>query len=168
MPAPLRAWYTAAEIEALAARRAGLSGAYRVADMDRLVAYIVTEGGSDGGEVEVSVRLIPRTAGWLALELDLRSCLSLTCQRCLEPLALEISERVEFGVLIDEDSVGVLPDGVEPVEFDGDRLNLLQLAEDEMIVAVPMVPKHAPEHCAMDASALPDGVSAPGSTTGTH
>ena len=164
MPARLRAWYTAAEIEALAARRASLSGVYSVADMDRLVAHV----GTDSGEIAVSVRLKPQAAGWVALALEIHTCLDVTCQRCLEPLALEISERVEFGVLIDENSVGALPDGIEPIDFDGDRLSLLQLTEDETIVAVPLVPKHDPAHCAVDTSALTDGVVSQGSTTGTH
>lgn len=162
MPARLRAWYTAAEIEALAARRAGLSGEYRVADMHRLVAHV----GTDNGTVAVTFSFAPRTAGWLALDLNFRSCLSVTCQRCLKPFELELSEQVEMGVLIDGDSVAALPDDVEPVVFDGDRLSLLQLIEDEMIVAVPLVPKHAPEHCAIDAAVLPEGVFAEGGTTG--
>ena len=164
MPARLRAWYTAAEIEALAARRAGLSGVYPLADMDRLAAH----AGTDTGEVAVSVQLKPQTAGWVALTLEIRACLDVTCQRCLEPLTLELSEHVEFGLLIDEDSVGALPEGIEPIGFDGDRLSLLQLTEDEMIVAVPLVPKHDPKRCVVDASALPDGVFSQGSTTGTQ
>ena len=34
----------------------------------------------------------------------------------------------------------------------------MQLVEDELIIAVPMVPRHAPEQCAVDTDSLPEGV----------
>ena len=156
MPARLRAWYTAAEIETLTARRAEFSGSFPVADMPRLAACL----RSDAGVVNVAIAFRQQDRGWLGLGIGLRSSLSVTCQRCLGPLALEIDEQVEFGFVTDEDSIGLLPPGVEPVVPDGDRLSLLQVVEDEMLVAVPMVPKHALGQCVIDASELPDGVSA--------
>lgn len=148
MPARLRAWYTAAEIEALAARRAELCGEFTVAEMDRLVAHIGTETGTASARFTFA----RQNPSWLALDVALQARLSVICQRCLGPLDVEISERVEFGVLIDENSFGVLPEGIEPVGLDGDRLSLLRLVEDELIIAVPMVPKHLPEHCAIDST----------------
>ncbi len=157
MPARLRAWYTAAEIETLAARRAELRGSFPVAEMPRLTALL----GSDAGSVGVQIELAWREPRWLALRMSMRSSLNVTCQRCLGLLELEIDERSEFGVVPDDDdSVGLLPEGVDPVATDGDRLNVLQLVEDEMIVAVPLVPKHAAEQCAIDESVLPEGVFA--------
>lgn len=156
MPARLRAWYTAAEIEALAARRTELSGSFPVADMLRLAAAL----GAVAGTVDVRIVFAQRDPGWLALAIRIQTCLGVTCQRCLGPLELEIDEQVEFGFVPDEDSIGLLPEAVEPVAPDGDRLNLLQLVEDELIVAAPMVPKHAAEQCSIDVSVLPEGVSA--------
>jgi len=156
MPARLRAWYTAAEIEALAARRMELHGSFPVAEMERLAAFLGTETGA----VSVRVAFAQRDQGWPALAIRIRTCLGVTCQRCLGPLELEIDERVEFGLVAEDDSTAVLPDGIEPVAPDGDRVSLLELVEDEIIVAVPMVPKHAAEQCAIDVTVLPEGVSA--------
>jgi uncharacterized protein len=99
----------------------------------------------------------------VGLTIDIGSRLGVICQRCLEPFELEISERVEFGVVVDEDSVGVIPAGIEPLVLDGDRLMPLQLVEDELIMAVPMIPKHPPQQCALDTTALPEGIYADGS-----
>ena len=156
MPARLRAWYTAAEIEALAARRTELSGSFAVARMARLAAFL----GTDTGEVNVQVKFARRDPGLPALSIGIRTHLGVTCQRCLGPLELEIDEHVECGVVPDDDSTAALPDDVEALVPDGERVSLLQLVEDEIIVAVPLVPKHAPEQCAIDESVLPEGVSA--------
>ena len=156
MPASLRAWYTPADFEVLAARQAELDGEFSVAKMARLVEHLGTRAGT------VSARFVfsRRDPGWIRLELSLRSNLSVMCQRCLGTVELEIAEHVELGVVVDENSAGLLPEGIEPVVLDGDRLSPQRLVEDEMIMAVPMVPKHAPEHCAVDADSLPEGVFA--------
>lgn len=156
MPVTLRAWYTPADFEALAARQGELVGEYSVAAMTCLAEHL----GTTDGTVAARFALSRRDPGWIGLEMTIRASLAVTCQRCLEPLELEITERVEFGVVVDERSAGRLPEGIEPVEPDGERLSLLRLVEDEMIMAVPLVPKHAPESCAVDADSLPEGVFA--------
>ena len=158
MPARLRAWYTAAEIETLAARQARFRGEFTVKEMRRLAAHLGSEHGSATAEFAFS----SRAPGYVSLALEIESGLGATCQRCLEPFELEISERVEFGVVVDESSIGLLPEGIEPLVLDGDRLMPLQLVEDELIMAVPMVPKHVSERCALDTAALPDGVTVDG------
>jgi len=159
MPARLRAWYTAAEIEALAARQARFCGEFTVKEMHRLAAHLRSEHGSATAEFEFSLQV----PGCVRLDIKIESRVGAICQRCLEPFELEISERVEFGVVVDEGSIGVLPEGIEPLVLDGDRLIPLQLVEDELIMAVPMVPKHPSERCALDTAALPEGVFADGS-----
>jgi len=156
MPARLRAWYTAAEIEALAARQARFCGEFTVKEMHRLAAHLRSEHGSATAEFVFS----SRAPGYVSLEIKIEASVGATCQRCLEPFELEISEQIEFGVVVDEDSIGVLPEGIEPLVLDGDRLIPLQLVEDELIMAVPMVPKHPSQRCALDTAALPEGIFA--------
>jgi uncharacterized protein len=158
MPARLRAWYTAAEIEALAARQARFRSEFTVKEMHRLAAHLGCEHGSATAEFVFS----SRAPGYVSLEIAIESRVGATCQRCLEPFELEISERVEFGVVVDEGSIGALPEGIEPLVLDGDRLMPLQLVEDELIMAVPMVPKHPSQRCVLDTAALPEGVYADG------
>lgn len=156
MPAGLRAWYTPADFEALAARQAELSGDFPVAKMTRLAEHI----GSKTGQVHATFAFSRREPGWVAVAVTLHAQLGVVCQRCLGPLELEITERVEFGMAGTQVDSVALPEGVEPVVADGERFAPQQLVEDEMIMAVPLVPKHAPERCAVDADALPEGVFA--------
>lgn len=155
MPAALRAWYTPADFEALAARQAELEGEFSVTDMSRLGDYL----GEAGGSCAVRFGFSHQQPGWIGLAVELRCRLTVSCQRCLGPLELEISERAEFGLVTDDTAADILPEGIEPIELDGDRFSPMQLIEDELIIAVPMAPRHAREQCAADTNALPDGVS---------
>lgn len=164
MPASLRAWYTPAGLEALAVRQAELEGEFSIAAMPRLAEYL----GSATGAVTARFAFSRTDPGWIRLEMTLRSRLGVVCQRCLGALDLDVSERVELAIVADESRYGALPASLEPVEFDGERLSLQQLVEDEMIVAVPLVPRHAPGRCQIDADSLPEGVFASGGQTKTN
>lgn len=83
----------------------------------------------------------------IRLHLQAQSPVVLTCQRCLEPLETVLTvERVlrfvrdaelaeQLDEQTDEEDVLVLPR----------RLNLVELIEDELIMALPIVPRH--ERC---------------------
>jgi uncharacterized protein len=159
----LRAWYTPAGFEALATREAVLEGEFAVAAMQRLAEHLGTESGT----VTAQFAFSRSDSAWIRLEMTLQSNLSVTCQRCLEPLELNVSERVEFGVVLEADAVAALPGNVEPVVLDGDRFSPQRLVEDEMIVVVPMVPKHASGRCVVHADSLPEGVFADSGETKT-
>jgi uncharacterized protein len=80
--------------------------------------------------------------------MECEATLQLVCQRCLDPLAHPLRTRVEMGLLETDSMDTRLPEGCEPITLDGGRLLPAQLIEDELIVSVPLVPRHAlPEEC---------------------
>jgi uncharacterized protein len=76
------------------------------------------------------------------MELQCDAALELVCQRCLEPVEYRVDECVEFAVAETEGSVAQLPKGVELIALEGDRFQPANLIEDELIVSLPLVPKH--------------------------
>jgi uncharacterized protein len=67
--------------------------------------------------------------------------LPLTCQRTLERFALPVQVDQVMGLIRDEREEASLPPGYEPVLVPEDgRMNAAELVEDEMILAVPVVP----------------------------
>ena len=78
----------------------------------------------------------------LLMELECEAELELVCQRCLEPVVHEVRERVDFAVAETEDSLAVLPQGTELIALNGDRFHPATLIEDELIVSLPLVPRH--------------------------
>lgn len=139
MSGSLRAWYSLRDLESLADRGVALSGELSNDKLTRLKSLL----HSDVGSVRATLRFRQRGDGWLAAELDYEGSVDLVCQRCLEPFRHELRDTVNV-VLADGDSVPLAPPtGYEPFELEEGRLQPAQLIEDELIVAVPLVPKHA-------------------------
>ncbi|HYD55673.1 MAG TPA: YceD family protein [Burkholderiales bacterium] len=100
---------------------------------------------SDHGEVEYAVRGVRDERGRPGLQLHVHGTLQLRCQRCLEPMAHEV----------DEEQVLVLAATLEEIEADptdtsapdrvlgGKQMDLRELVEDQLILALPYAPRHA-------------------------
>ena len=67
----------------------------------------------------------------------------LQCQRCLLPLAQSVHVDRQFRFVADEDTAAALDDEMEDEVLALPKsLNLRDLVEDEMLLALPLVPRH--------------------------
>lgn len=139
MSGSLHAWYSLRDLETLGARQGTLGGEIELGKLGRLTALL----HDDGGSVRASLRFQQRGDGWLAVRLDYETTVHLTCQRCLEPFREHVAAQVDLALAESESMPSTVPDGFEPVELDRGRLLPAELIEDELIVAIPLVPKHA-------------------------
>jgi uncharacterized protein len=72
--------------------------------------------------------------------------LELVCQRCMQPVMVEVDEPLKLMVVHAE--LDGEPGGYEPVVSDPARLDLRWLVEEQMLLALPLVPMHEGEDCA--------------------
>jgi uncharacterized protein len=81
-----------------------------------------------------------------AIDGEVTGTLVTTCQRCMGAVLVPLSERFQVVVAADErsDELG----GYEPIVSDPARLDLRWLAEEEALLALPLVPAHEAEACA--------------------
>jgi len=78
---------------------------------------------------------------WLHLQAD--ADVVLQCQRCLLPLPEAVHVDRHFRFVADEDSAAALDDEIEDeVLVLARSLDLRDLVEDEMLLALPLVPRH--------------------------
>jgi DUF177 domain-containing protein len=138
MSGSLHTWYSLPDLDTLAERAAVLEGEIPLKQLVRLSELLY----SDSGSVRASLRFRQRLDGWLILGLKYEATLQLTCQRCLEPLAYEVGADVELGVMENGAVQSFSLEGIEPFVLEGDRFNPAQLIEDELIVSLPLVPRH--------------------------
>lgn len=98
----------------------------------------LAELATPGGDVELRVTVRGAPGGGALLEAELATRVDATCQRCLEPMSIELvaTPRLAFDV------AGAEPAGYEPGELE-EGTTLRQLLEDEMLLALPAVPVHA-------------------------
>ena len=138
MSGALHSWYSLPDLIALAERGAVIEGQIELKKLGRLGSLLHSSQGS----AKVQLHFRKRHDDLVALELRLQASLELVCQRCLEPLVHELSEQVEFVLAQDENALTVLPQGLELIALNGDRWQPAALIEDELIVSLPLVPRH--------------------------
>jgi uncharacterized protein len=79
----------------------------------------------------------------LWIHLEGRACIALSCQRCLQPVRTDVVMSRSFRFVESEAAAAALDaeseEDILAIEPDFDLLNLL---EDEMLLALPLVPRH--------------------------
>ena len=74
----------------------------------------------------------------------IRTVFALTCQRCVEPMTVDIDEPFELVFVENEEKAEALSDKLDPVILDEHgHIHVVDLFEDEVILHVPDVPRHA-------------------------
>ncbi|HSG64603.1 MAG TPA: YceD family protein [Gammaproteobacteria bacterium] len=140
MPRRLQAWYGFSELAAFGDRGAELTGDLKVAQLTRLHSLLHTDAGEI---VAVRAKLGRTNRGQLMMSLSFDVKLKLVCQRCLEPVEIAVDEQVEWGVVESESERAALASGVDALVLEDERIQLAALVEDEIILSLPMVPRHA-------------------------
>jgi uncharacterized protein len=138
MPRSLHSSYKWSDLGAFAARSVTLSGEI---GLDRLARFAPLLHTADGS-VRASLGFGQRNGGYVTVDLRCEATPELLCQRCLEPFRYPMSERVRLALLETASMEAYLPDGCEPVVLEGERLVPADLIEDELIVSLPLVPRH--------------------------
>ncbi|OOF54682.1 hypothetical protein BKK56_08760 [Rodentibacter genomosp. 2] len=76
----------------------------------------------------------------------------LECQRCGEPFKQKLECEFTYSPVVNWDQADVLPEIYEPIELNEfGEIDLLGTVEDELILTLPLVPKHSSEHCEVSA-----------------
>jgi uncharacterized protein len=74
--------------------------------------------------------------------------LTLLCQRCMTPYTTEVTVDFSFSPCKTEAEIDELPDAYDPIECNEiGEVRLHQLIEDELIVAMPIIPMHEEIDC---------------------
>ncbi len=134
----------ALDLPGLCRKGVSVSGQAALAAMPRLAAALAAP--ADGAAAwSAQGELRPVTGGtpetWLHLEATAR--VPLQCQRCLQLLSEAVAVDRRFRFVAGEDEAARLDEESEDdVLVLQPRLNLLELLEDELILALPLVPRH--------------------------
>jgi uncharacterized protein len=72
------------------------------------------------------------------------ACVLLICQRCLEPVALEIDRNVELALVRSEAEAASIQTEYEAYQLEsGDTFLIQDFVEEELLLSLPIVPMHA-------------------------
>src|SRR5436190_3738472 len=121
----------------------GLKGSVNVADMHRLNTYV--HSNHDVAHADLHFGVDQQKINFVKGHLKVK--LTLQCQRCMEPFIYEIMSDFVLGVVKTLDEANALPEQYVPAMAKENSLALRELIEDEIILNLPIIPKHEPEDC---------------------
>lgn len=127
----------------LARQNARLTGVVPLSAFENLSSGLVLSAAPEG--VRVDVRFETGPGGVALLSGQLAATIPFQCQRCLEPVSVDVSANVQLAVFDQEIDEDTLPEGYEPIQVDGEQVRLVELIEQELILAAPIIPAH--EQC---------------------
>ena len=135
------------DIQAFAQAGARLQGEGRLADWPRLLQEQRPGSDQPSGPVrwQLQGRMLPVAGGGaqVGLVLQAQVDLAMQCQRCLTPVLEPLVAEREFLFVADEATAEALDDESEAdvlvISRDFDALSLI---EDELILSLPLVPRH--------------------------
>ncbi|HEX7338597.1 MAG TPA: YceD family protein [Rhodanobacteraceae bacterium] len=93
-----------------------------------------------GGVVEYTLDFGRDEFGTAYLTVQATAPLTLVCQRSLEPFVLPVTVDSHLGLIRREDEEAGLPPGFEPLMVVDDHVDPAAVIEDELLLAVPLVP----------------------------
>jgi uncharacterized protein len=131
-------WSKPLDIDRLADGEADIDFAVPLAELPRLRSQVASVEGLVRGRVHFT-----RESGFVVADLLLSGAATLACQRCLGMMTEPVSSVVRVALITAEADSGGVPEHLEPVLAQGGRVTVGELVEEELLLALPIVPLHA-------------------------
>ena len=133
----------------LADRGVTFQGEMPLAELSRLCDPLADTGGAV--RAKLSFERDERHA--VVIHSLLEAEVKMVCQRCLDIVTLPIHSECDYAVIKEGGNSQAVPKGYDVLELGEDPLDLLALVEDELLLALPIVPVHDPKDCQQPAGA---------------
>lgn len=136
------------DIAAFAQQGGEAAGAWPLQTMDRLCEAAHAEarpGPDEHADWQVTGEARERRGGepQIWLHLGCRAQLKLVCQRCLQPVEEVLQVQRSFQFAADEATAAAIDaDSEDDVLVLSRTFNLIELVEDELLLTLPLVPRH--------------------------
>ena len=93
------------------------------------------------------------------LTLSIEGDVPLVCQRCLEPFAAPIAQRTPLLLARDQSELARLDAEEGEVVLANAAVDPLRLVEDELLLSLPLSPRHREGECGATPGVMPDSAS---------
>ena len=124
--------------EKVAAAHRQFVGHIALKTMPRLADVLASPDASDGVDFEIEFYVDQQ--GQVVADVAVSGHVPLICQRGLNRFAHAIASRSRIGLITAMSQADELPDDYEPLLYEGEDLALAELVEEELLLAIPLVP----------------------------
>jgi uncharacterized protein len=132
------------DIRRLAALGGAILAREPLASFGRLREMIEGEEGSV--DIELQFRLDEQKRR--RIDGQVRASVQVCCQRCLQPMLVEIDSRFSVAAVWSDDDAEQLPRDIDPYIVGEEPQDLRELIEDELIISLPFISFHDSGPCA--------------------
>ena len=137
---PLPNWL---DVRKAAVRGVSVSGALEPHKLERVRELLA----QDTGTVEATLTFSQDEEKRYLIAVSVQADLSVTCQRCLEPMLVHLDTDNLLGVVWDDEKARNLPRRLEPLIVGEGPCNLWEVVEEELILGLPAYSYHEARDC---------------------
>ena len=141
------------DVRKAAARGVSVSGVLKPLDLPRFRELLA----EDSGSLQATLAFSRDEENRYLIAVSVAAEVSVTCQRCLEPIPLHLQTDNLLAVVWDDADARQLPRSLEPLIVEEGPCNLWELVEDELILGLPAFSYHEAQDC----NKILAGISAP-------
>lgn len=131
------------DVRKLAAKGAEMHAVTSVASLPRIVDMLA----SDSGSVKVDLHFYVDEESIRRLDGQLKASVRVFCQRCMEPMPLELSADFALGIVWSEDDARRLPRSLDPLIVGDEFTDIADVVSEELILSMPFVSYHTEGEC---------------------
>jgi uncharacterized protein len=125
------------------ARGVSISGSLDVPELPRLLGLLA----DDRGTIEAQLVFSRDEENRHVIDVDVDATVNVTCQRCLEPMAVQLRASNRLALVWTDEQAGHLPRQLDPLLLGEEACNLWELVEDELILSLPITSYHDTAAC---------------------
>jgi uncharacterized protein len=133
-------WSKPRDLAKLADTRAEFEYDIPVSELPGLAADL----SATDGPLHVKLRF-EREQGLAVAQVAIRGAVTLECQRCLQPMQFAIDADTRVALVASEPEADRVPDGLETFMATDGLLSCGALAAEELLLALPIAPRHDDE-----------------------
>jgi len=134
------------QVQKEVAQKGCFEGEIALSELKRLGELLqLDDAGVDGRTIAVNFEFLRSEFDVPMLAGRLQTSLELECQRCLKPLELPLD--VNFRLLIDASDELLSHSSEDTVYSDDGYIDIVEVVEDELILALPLVAMHENTAC---------------------
>lgn len=119
-----------------------LRASFSLSNMQRLLS--ATLGVEGDAEVDLAFSLDEERRA--VIRGSVTASVRLQCQRCLSEMAMALTTRTCL-VVVSDDRARMLPEACDPLLVTEEKVNLLEVVEDELLLVLPPFPVHEADEC---------------------
>jgi len=144
-------WSRRAPVDTLVGTETTLDFTIPLAELPRVAHELTSKDGEAKGHVRFS-----RQQGQAVADLEVSAQPEVVCQRCMQPMRWPVKVKSRVALVSDYDSADRVPQEMEVFLVEADSVSVRDLVDEEVMLALPNVPRHAEDNeCARRKVRLP-------------